>query len=367
MARRRSRSETGRCANVVTMVHGTFARDAPWTRPDSALSRALLDAGCQVTRFEWSGRNSHRARSHAARQLAEHLDRQIAGNPHARQWVIAHSHGGNVALHAARHVRGSRRSTARVKTVALGTPFIHARPRGISGWPVFIVALFGVGLLVIAGATAVTGPRSFADRALVAGGALFAALVGLCVVGAHMHRKSIGRGWRSNLVASIHAPAVGPDDLLVVRAAGDEASSLLIAGQFVGWVSAVSSRLLTNLWFWACLIAAPEAALLASAVLDTDGRLAFNLLLYGFTLPGFVVLAVVTAMVGSAVVFGVDGPFVSLIAFSSAEAAPPGRATLMQLEPVARPTRKGLAHSSLYNEDLVIRRIVQSIRTSPAT
>lgn len=357
------RSETGQHSPVVTLVPGTFARDAAWTQPDSALSRALLDAGCHVYRFEWSGRNSHRARLRAAGQLAEHLGRLIAKYPGARQFVVAHSHGGNVALHATRQVGKSRDSAARVTAVTLGTPFIHARARAVSGWLVFIVVLFGVALLVSAGGAALTGPRSLHAWATIASGILFATVVALCAVGALMHRKSIGTGWRSRLIASIHAPTVAPTDVIIVRAAGDEASTLLVVGQFVGWLSGVSSRLLSNIWFWACIIAVPQLAILVSAVLDRGGGLALTMLLYGFSIPGFVLLAILTAMLGSSIVFGIDGPFVGIFAFSSAEAAPPGRATLMQLEPFTPTTHRAFAHSRLYDEELVIRGVVESIHT----
>jgi hypothetical protein len=346
------------------LVHGTFARDAPWTRPDSALSAALQRAGCHVTQFAWSGRNSHRARSHAARGLAEHLQQRLTEHPRAGQWVIAHSHGGNVALHAADQLRVAQGRGARVTTVALATPFLHARARTITGWPLFIIVLFGALLLVSATATAMTGPRSLADTVLVVGGGAFAALLALCAAGAVLHRRSLGPGWRSRLVAAIHAPAARPEETIVIRAAGDEASGLLVAGQFVGWLSAVATRLLTNLWLWAALIGLPQLAILVAAVVGRGGRLAFGLLLYGFTAPGLVMVAVVAAMAGSAVVFGIDGPFAGLVASCSAEAAPPGAATLLQLEPRTAATRNGLAHSSLYDDDQVIRYIVSAVGSS---
>jgi hypothetical protein len=78
-----TRGNTGHRTAVITLVHGTFARDARWTLQDSALSAALRKAGCHVTRFAWSGRNSHRARSQAAGDLVEHLRQQLAEHPRA--------------------------------------------------------------------------------------------------------------------------------------------------------------------------------------------------------------------------------------------------------------------------------------------
>ena len=364
MGNRPTRPSTGHRTAVVTLVHGTFARDAPWTRLDSALSTALREADCHVTQFPWSGRNSHRARSRGARALTEHLQQQLTEQPGASQWVIAHSHGGNVALHAADQLRIARSGRTWVTTVALATPFLHARARTVTGWPLFIIALFGAFLLVATLGTAIAGPRSLADTALVVGGGAFTALLALCVAGVVLHRRSLGPGWRSGLVAAIHAPAARPEETIVIRASGDEASGLLVAGQFVGWLSAVATRLLSNLWLWAAVIGLTQFAVITAVVVGRGGRLAFSLLLYGFTGAGLAMVAVAAAMVGSAVVFGIDGPFVGLVASCSAEAAPPGAATLLQLEPRAAVTRKGLAHSSLYDDDQVIRYIVSAVQTS---
>jgi hypothetical protein len=347
---------------VVTLVHGTFARNAPWTRPDSPLSVALQGSGCHVTRFAWSGRNSHRARMHATQDLVEHLQQQLTEHPRARQWVIAHSHGGNVALHATDQLRALRGRRARVTTVALATPFLHARPRTIPGWPLFIIVLFGAFLLASAAGTVMTGPRSLADTVLVAGGGAFAALIALCASGAVLHRRSLGRGWRSRLVAAIHAPTARPEETIVIRAVGDEASGFLVAGQFVGWLSAVATRLLTSLWLWVAVIGLPQLAILVATVVGRGGRLAYGLLLYGFAPAGLLVVAMAAAMAGAAVVFGIDGPFAGLVVSCSAEPAPPGTATLLQLEPRTAATRNGLAHSSLYADDQVIRYIVSAVR-----
>jgi len=156
----------GRQRCSVTLVHGTFARDAAWTATNSAMSVALTEAGCRVTRFEWSGRNSHWARSRAGRQLAEHLGRQVESDPDARQWIVAHSHGGNVALRAAEEIRRSRGGRPRVTTVSLATPFIHARARVFSSWLLFVAILFGPFLVFVAGQKTVADSHSLLDWVL---------------------------------------------------------------------------------------------------------------------------------------------------------------------------------------------------------
>ena len=364
MGNRPTRPSTGHRAAVVTLVHGTFARDAPWTRPGSALSAALRQVDCHVTQFTWSGRNSHRARSRGALALAEHLQQQVTEHPGATQWMIAHSHGGNVALHAADRLRIARGGRTRATTVTLATPFLHARARTVTGWPLFIIALFSAFVVVATLGAAVAGPRSRVDTVTVVGGVAFTALLVLCIAGGVMHWRSLGRGWRGELVAAIHTPSTRPEETIVIRASGDEASGLLVAGQFVGWLSAVATRLLSNLWLWAAVIGLTQFAVITADVAGRGGRLAISVLLYGFTGAGLAALAAAVAMVGSAVVFGMDGPFVGLVASCSAEAAPPGSATLLQLEPRTAVTRSGLAHSSLYDDDQVINYIVSAVQAS---
>jgi hypothetical protein len=117
---------------AVIAVHGTFATDAPWTKPDSdfaALLRQALPADhIEWHSFNWSGANNHKARELAAndlqRQLAA-LARSGENNIH----IISHSHGGNVALMA---LCAQQSPSAAVRTVTcLSTPFFIAEPNDI--------------------------------------------------------------------------------------------------------------------------------------------------------------------------------------------------------------------------------------------
>jgi Alpha/beta hydrolase family len=114
---------------VVTLVHGTWAPEAAWTKTTSplveALSRSLGD-GVQVEPFQWSGSNSHYARSRAATALRQHIQKCSERYFGANQFVIAHSHGGNVALYALRDPEVQRQVRG---TVCLSTPFIYCRRR----------------------------------------------------------------------------------------------------------------------------------------------------------------------------------------------------------------------------------------------
>ena len=89
---------------VITLVHGTWATDAPWTHPQSKLSQALMQnlGPALILPFAWSGKNSLQARKRAAEDLKRHLMVQFENHRDADHFVIGHSHGGSVAHYAGR-------------------------------------------------------------------------------------------------------------------------------------------------------------------------------------------------------------------------------------------------------------------------
>jgi hypothetical protein len=92
-----------RVSHVVTMIHGTFAKNALWTSDGSNLCKALrehLPGDLVIRRFPWSGANRNSDRIEAAKKLADALNENLASYPYAAHFVIAHSHGGNLALYA---------------------------------------------------------------------------------------------------------------------------------------------------------------------------------------------------------------------------------------------------------------------------
>lgn len=117
---------------VVTLVHGTFAKGAAWTQDGSALreqiGERLGEGAVRFEPFEWSGWNSDNARHKAARELRTHLERSFAAHPAAIHYLVAHSHGGNVTLHA---LRGFADADRVAGVVCIATPFIHCQPREV--------------------------------------------------------------------------------------------------------------------------------------------------------------------------------------------------------------------------------------------
>lgn len=79
--------------------------------------------------FAWSGRNSFSRRQVASAQLARHLKRQMRAEPDAKHIIVAHSHGGTIALRALGHIRSVGLPCPPL--IALATPFLVLRPNDL--------------------------------------------------------------------------------------------------------------------------------------------------------------------------------------------------------------------------------------------
>lgn len=106
----------------VTLVHGTWAREAEWTKPDAPLSMTLRKSfgDIAIETMPWSGRNRFAARDLARCDLAARID----AARDFEHFIIAHSHGGNIARDA---VIGREESVAGL--ICLNTPFFTALSR----------------------------------------------------------------------------------------------------------------------------------------------------------------------------------------------------------------------------------------------
>src|SRR5450432_3040238 len=80
-------------------------RAAAWFHRRSAFRKEVTFAlgveAIKFVSFRWSGANSFTARRDAAGRLRQHLCRWVALYPNACHLIVAHSHGGTVAVLAA--------------------------------------------------------------------------------------------------------------------------------------------------------------------------------------------------------------------------------------------------------------------------
>jgi len=86
------------------------------------LARYGLAAVFSDPPFEWSGRNSHVARQHASTALHAHLAATPLQRCRCPQFIIGHSHGGNVALQCLKRDTDLAAKVSGVVTLA--TPFL---------------------------------------------------------------------------------------------------------------------------------------------------------------------------------------------------------------------------------------------------
>jgi hypothetical protein len=114
----------------ILLVHGTWGRgfdperNARRADTDASTESRWFEAGSKfyaglssglsgvlattdISAFLWSGANSIEERRSAAARLAKTLDESVAAAPEASHFIIAHSHGGNVALNAREAMSGN--------------------------------------------------------------------------------------------------------------------------------------------------------------------------------------------------------------------------------------------------------------------
>ncbi len=345
----------------VTLVHGTrwvdrLRRRAPRWVENGRLRTALEGHGVTVEAFLWSGGHSHHARASAAGQLRGFLAAQ-ARQGSGRQWIVAHSHGGNVALHAVDQLRRLDESLGEIKIVTLATPFLHARDSPPRFWAKAI-AVFTVlcGCFAVLNAMAPMIQLFCWVRVLAwALAVAFLVHVTLMLVSAVHHGGGIDDAGRQRFVAAIHAPEAESAATTAVRAASDEASTALGWGQFIAWLGIGAAQWLTPRMIIGVVAVGASAAIGVLGAMSSDWRIYAVLIAVSFTH-----LAVVLPALTALLVFGWDGPFAALFARVSVEAVPPGRPAVWQLQPF--PPGRGFAHSKLYSEQEVIDGMVRLTR-----
>lgn len=227
---------------IVTLIHGTWAKGARWTDPDSGFCqelRARVPGLKEILVFRWSGRNSHRAREVAAERLREFVKDIAKRFPNARHYLVAHSHGGTVVQYACQ-LGGL---TNRIAGVAcLSTPFIarrsvwagFAKEGPFVQWGPTVGAAIGAGTVYILLSSilwTLSLPRYVAWGligllGIVLATALLAPLSPL-FDDLHISDKNSLPHW--NTLDGVN--------LLIVRAPGDEASGALAAMHLMSWLS----------------------------------------------------------------------------------------------------------------------------------
>jgi hypothetical protein len=307
---------------LITLVHGTWPQGffrtffwmprrrhpSPLWYEDGSpflarLSTELHDISHKMRRLRWIGANSIFVRDKTAQVLAEHLSAEHAEHPEATQLIIAHSHGGNIALRALHHLRQRDASqlceadAANPLVVTLSTPFVEVYPADFGRRPYFVRwALVGaIVWLQILSMEAVGD--FFKDLILEYEGAGVLTFFGVRVFGLVLtfwwgfwwvSRRATAR--QNRLQALNDATQLGETPsaqrLLVIRAIDDEASLVLAAGTIFSYLTAMAIR---NIALLMCIWIAIEMA-----AIHYWGILSKELKTFRYvTMGGIVVLTIV--------------------------------------------------------------------------
>jgi len=214
-----------------TLVHGTFAPGAAWTQDGSLLRKALRAGfGDNVhfhDTFRWSGWPSHLARHWAGQKFRDFMV-DITERHSGRHYIIAHSHGGPVAVYALRDKTLAERIEG---VITLSTPYLLGRERELSllGGVAAILGTFAamwicikLSQLPLAAYFDSHGPWYIGIGAFFLGLALQVA-VPVVLVGIFLGIRRLTRWFLTTLAV----PDVHPERLLIVRGPSDEANALI--------------------------------------------------------------------------------------------------------------------------------------------
>ena len=220
------------------------------------LSAELGDIPHKIKPLLWSGANSIFVRDKTAHVLAEYLSAEHTEHPQATQLIIAHSHGGNIALRALHHLQKRDASQlygadgANPFVVTLATPFIEIHQANFGPRPmlirqaILIVMIFLLFILALAFLFILLLLFPSLQDAYTAPIFVIYSTVVLAIT------NIVGRWWlvgrattRQNQLDALKdatrlGELVSAQRLLVIRAIDDEASLALALGAIFNFVTA---------------------------------------------------------------------------------------------------------------------------------
>jgi hypothetical protein len=174
--------------------------------------------------------------------LHRELKESVNGNPELLHFVIAHSHGGTIALQA---VNGS--DLQRIFVICLSTPVLHAVLRNpLDEGEGFLWLMASAGIFVGSFVAALLLRYfHFSSRTSDMLG-MFSAVcaIGAALIGVLVFQSRAERAMSN----SVNVPTANPDRVLFLRYVGDEASFSLTAFQFIQYVVSRIAELLTALF-----------------------------------------------------------------------------------------------------------------------
>ena len=369
---------------VFILIHGTFAREAAWTKEDAALALSLKRryGDARFRQFLWTGKNSHEARLSAGRDLDAFILEVRKEFPASPIFLIGHSHGGNVILYGLR-----RREVADQVTgvLCMATPFIKTGARDLSslfsflGWAVPLQIAFWMSLvpaMLIVLILEIFAPEN--ESALVGFIAiLLGSGVGAGSFGAS--RKFVltkGRRWAERKQMEVFRSLTAPKVTVPIVSASvrrDEAGAWLRLGARLGELPHRGWRA-TFPVFKGILITWFAMLILVSLWdLATDsqaGRGLYMMFSLYILLPILVLLGCLVPLMallpwavrGNPWVFGGEGILYNFLVVIEAERSPPSASESQHIE-VDLNSGQGLRHSRLYSDETILAQLTEFFDT----
>lgn len=219
------------------LVHGTFARRSSWIKSDGRLSGAIssqISEKIKTTPFHWSGSNTFFDRAYAVTKLRRQLAAIRSSHPKGKIFVVAHSHGGNIALQAASDglING---------LICLATPVLVSARRKISlnGAPVLAAALllilvFGSGDLLLPW----LGSSYILFKAVIIAPCLWWLSFKIYSRLSALYSAASSQAQKSTdfIIKSTKRPLLDYKSVIFIRHPGDEASSAIGVATLSEWV-----------------------------------------------------------------------------------------------------------------------------------
>lgn len=358
------------------LIHGTFASEAEWVQESAGIGVAIRKRWphARIVSFQWSGRNSHGARRQAGNELAAQI-RQLGTEASDGITLIAHSHGGNVALYA----MSDRAVQELVRgCVFLGTPFLEVRKREIHRILPLICGLFPIAAFVTAAFTV----RWVMIPLFIMAELHLGFLIGIALAIPAVRRRVIDKPWdtwlefvtqkleREQVRFFEHvSPPLLTKPSLVVSSRTDEAHIWLRA---LNWGASIAFHPMPYIAAfvrqWPLVVA---IALLAIG-LDHYAGGQSGIIVAGFLWSAFILFASIPLFIGLQFLavllpilfrghrlgFGWEGLLAVPVVSVSPVDRPRSNESVQMYEAPDAPNRKGLVHSFYYTNSAVADQIV---------
>lgn len=246
---------------LIITIHGTKAKHAKWTYA-GRLVRLLSEnkPNTQISRFCWSGKNSHSKRLKAGRELADHIQNLCEKYPDIQFILLGHSHGGNIIMYALNHLRETNDINRVEKVVTLVTPYLFMKLKKMN--PLIMYSTFFLMLVCLI-------DFMLADWQLQTNYFAIIVVVIVCVWQLLIFISILSQKNKAKRLLQYLMILIGIDrnlsilendiaafDLkqnepgpnshpkqLIIRPVGDEASMALVFSQFLSWANVLTLKL----------------------------------------------------------------------------------------------------------------------------